>query len=153
MPPAPRYTDSNGYVSIEVPERKDIEVILRKDGFQTKRQILNLQADPNRTITVYLQRAIKSDTQSPSLPSTTNLPSPQRWKFMGSASTGESISVDTSSIYKSNGTIQFNYKIGSDLIAANADCDNNRWYVARYGRWYSPQSQPTQSMLNYVCES
>ena len=53
--PAPRYTDSNGYVSVQIPKREDIEVILSKDGFQTKRQIMNLQADPNRTITVYLQ--------------------------------------------------------------------------------------------------
>jgi hypothetical protein len=70
---------------------------------------------------------------------------------MGAASTGESVSVDTNSINKANETIRFNYKIGNDLIAANADCNNNRWYADGYG-WYSPQSQATQKMLNYVCK-
>ena len=54
--PVSKYTDRNGYVNVEIPKRKDIEVILRKDGFETRRQILNLQADPYRTITIYLQR-------------------------------------------------------------------------------------------------
>ena len=65
--PAPRYTDRNGYVSIGIPQRKDIEVILRKEGFETRRQFLNLQADPNRTITIYLQRIPVDVTSDPTL--------------------------------------------------------------------------------------
>jgi hypothetical protein len=61
--PSPKYTDSNGYVSIEIPKRKDIEVILRKNGFRAKRQILNLEADRNRTVTIYLDR-ISADKDS-----------------------------------------------------------------------------------------
>ncbi|MBD1861818.1 MULTISPECIES: hypothetical protein [Trichocoleus] len=64
--PISRYTDSNGYVNIEVPRRKDIEVILSKDGFQLKRQILNLQVDPNETFTIYLQRATSDESSSQS---------------------------------------------------------------------------------------
>jgi hypothetical protein len=55
--PAPRYTDSNGYVSIEIPERSDIEVVISKEGFQSNRRTLNLQADPNKTVTIYLESA------------------------------------------------------------------------------------------------
>lgn len=81
----------------------------------------------------------------------TPLQSAQDWKFIGSASTGEVVYVDSSSIRKSEGSIGFNYKIGNELISARADCDNNQWYANGYGR-RSPQSQATQSMLNYVCK-
>lgn len=54
--PSSRYTDSNGYVSIEVLERKDIEVILIKNGFETKRHILNLQVTPNQPFTLFMER-------------------------------------------------------------------------------------------------
>jgi serine/threonine protein kinase len=77
-------------------------------------------------------------------------PLSQGWKLMGSASTGESVYVDSNSIKKSGGDIRFTYKIGNELISANADCGNNRWYAKGYG-WNSPQSQATQSMVNYVC--
>ena len=89
------------------------------------------------------------------------LPSPiaERWKFMGvSTKTREEIYVDNGSINNSSGTIRFTYKIGNDLISASADCDANRWYAKNkntgedYG-WISPQSQATQSMMNYVCKS
>jgi hypothetical protein len=92
-------------------------------------------------------------------PQTSPLPVPERWKFMGvSTKTGEEVYVDNSSIDKASGTIRFTYKIGNDLITASADCDANRWYAKNkntgedYG-WTSPQSQTTQSMMNYVCKS
>lgn len=59
--PSPRYTDSNGYVTIEIPKRKDVEIVLRKNKFQTKRQILDLQTDLNRTFTVYLDRLTETE--------------------------------------------------------------------------------------------
>ena len=100
-------------------------------------------------------------TTAPSIDSPTSIdlpgsspetvPPTQRWEFMGAASTGEPISVETNSINQANDTIWFNYKIGDELIASKADCDDNRWYADGYG-WYSPQSQATQDMLNYVCE-
>ena len=41
-----------------------------------------------------------------------------RWEFMGSAVTGETVSVDSSSINMSGGTVNFTYKIGNDKITA-----------------------------------
>jgi hypothetical protein len=78
-------------------------------------------------------------------------PSEPRWKFMGTAATGESVSVDTDSIQQINGTLRFTYQIGSEMVAARADCNNNQWYTERYGN-YTPQSEATQSLLNHVCD-
>lgn len=72
------------------------------------------------------------------------------WEFMGVASTGEGISVNRNSIDKSASSVDFEYKIGDELISASADCKSNRWYAEGYG-WYSPQSEATQKMLNFVC--
>jgi hypothetical protein len=58
--------------------------------------------------------------------------------------------VDSDSIKSSMGNVQFRYKIGNETIAANADCNGKRWYASGYG-WYSPASQATQKMLDYVC--
>ncbi|PZO58297.1 MAG: hypothetical protein DCF15_05760 [Phormidesmis priestleyi] len=70
---------------------------------------------------------------------------------MGTAASGESVSVNTSSIRLSGSSVDFEYKIGEELIVASADCGENRWYVEEYG-WYSPQSSATQAMLNFVCQ-
>jgi hypothetical protein len=53
--PTSRYTDSNGYVDINIPRRDDIEVILSKSGLRTKRLILNLLTGENRTLTIYME--------------------------------------------------------------------------------------------------
>lgn len=74
-----------------------------------------------------------------------------------STNTNEAVYVDNTSISKSGGTTNFTYKIGNDLINANAECERNRWHSVNkntgedYG-WNSPQSQATQSMMNYVCK-
>ena len=73
------------------------------------------------------------------------------WKLMGTASTGESVYVDTASIRKSGKETEFAYKIGNELVDARADCQSNRWYASKYG-WNSPQSSATQEMLNFVCK-
>lgn len=52
--PASRVTDSNGYVSIEIPKRDEVEVVFSKDGFQSLRQSINTNADTNKTVTFYL---------------------------------------------------------------------------------------------------
>lgn len=72
------------------------------------------------------------------------------WEFMGFALTGEAISVNINSVNKSDSSLDFEYKIGDELISASADCKNNRWYAKGY-EWYSPQSEATQKMLNFVC--
>lgn len=52
-----RATDSNGFVRINIPRRNDIEVTIRKQGFQTKWQIINLSADSQRTVTYFIEKA------------------------------------------------------------------------------------------------
>jgi hypothetical protein len=85
--------------------------------------------------------------------------SKERWEMMGASSkTGEQVYLDRSSISKSGALIDFNYKIGNDVLEAKADCDSNRWSAINkitgtdFG-WNSPQSKATQSMMNYVCNT
>jgi hypothetical protein len=73
------------------------------------------------------------------------------WQFIGTASTGESVFVDSSSIKESADAVDFTYRIGGEVLVARADCSGDRWYVNKYDRWYSPSSQATQDMLSYVC--
>lgn len=60
------------------------------------------------------------------------------WQFVGNASTGESVFVDSSSIKKSADAIDFTYRIGGEVLVARADCSGDRWYLDKYGEWYSP---------------
>ncbi|MEM9948368.1 MAG: protein kinase [Cyanobacteria bacterium P01_D01_bin.36] len=95
----------------------------------------------------------------PALPSSTIPPEPVLspapsqfdWRFMGTASSGESVSVNANSIILEGDLLSFEYKIGEELILASADCFENQWYTELYG-WYSPQSRATQEMLNFVCQ-
>lgn len=87
---------------------------------------------------------------SPSTPAST-IPSPT-WEFMGFASTGEGVSVSVNSVNRLDGSVDFDYKVGDELISASADCDGNQWYTKDYG-WYSPRSEATQKMMNFVCKS
>jgi len=54
--PAPRFTNSDGYVRIEIPNRNDVDVVIKKEGFYDLNRTINLKADPNRTITYLLER-------------------------------------------------------------------------------------------------
>jgi len=74
----------------------------------------------------------------------------QRWQSTGLASTGEMLAVDNESISVENGRVVFKYRIGNETIFAKADCNNNEWYTEEYGS-YSPKSEATQRMMNYVC--
>ncbi len=68
-----RKTDSNGYVRIRIPSRKDVEVVLSKEGFQTIHQVINLAVDSQRT-RIYQLNAVSSQS-SPSSPNPSNSPS------------------------------------------------------------------------------
>jgi hypothetical protein len=54
--PAPRVTNTDGYVRIEIPKRDDVDVVIKKKGFHDLNRTINLKADPNRTITYFLER-------------------------------------------------------------------------------------------------
>ena len=74
------------------------------------------------------------------------------WAYMGQASSGESIYVNRHSIvYQEQNQVDFVYKVDDEVIAGTAYCQENRWYASESGT-FSPSSQATQSMINYVCE-
>ncbi len=75
----------------------------------------------------------------------------ENWVYMGKASTGENIYVDADSIFAGREGKRFIYRIGNETLTAAANCNNNTWYVLEYDETYSPQSEATQQMLNYVC--
>lgn len=75
----------------------------------------------------------------------------ENWIYMGDASTGEKIYIDADSISSGREGVRFIYKIGNETLQAAANCDANTWYVLEYEQTYSPQSDATQSMINYVC--
>jgi hypothetical protein len=108
---------------------------------------------PSVNVNTPTSSLVPSTALPPTPPPTSSSPSQSnpRWEFMGSAVTGETVSVDSSSINKSGGTVNFTYKIGNDKITARADCNDNKWYADGYG-WQSPKSKTTQDMLNYVCK-
>ena len=62
--PAPRMTNTDGYVEIDIPERNDIRIILRKDGYNTIDRIINLKADKQKTITYEMKKIPSSDQSS-----------------------------------------------------------------------------------------
>jgi hypothetical protein len=84
--------------------------------------------------------------------STTLSAKANNWVYMGTASTGEEIYVSSDGIYWDDGW-RFMYSIGNEVIYGKAYCDSNQWYAEGYNQYYSPQSQATQSMLNYVCSA
>lgn len=53
--PENRRTDSNGYTSIEIPYREEVEVRITKEGFNELKQNINLNADTDKTVTYYLE--------------------------------------------------------------------------------------------------
>jgi hypothetical protein len=120
---------------------------------------------PEPSASVTPSSVVRESTVSP-LPSVSASPSPlvslspspsvdrtvqSTWQFIGTASTGESVFVDSSSIKKSADAISFTYRIGGEVLVARADCSGDRWYVNKYDKWYYPSSQATQDMLSYVC--
>lgn len=53
--PEPRLTNSDGYVSIEIPSRDDVDVIVKKEGFLDLNRTINLAADPGKTVIYFLE--------------------------------------------------------------------------------------------------
>ena len=51
-----RRTDSNGYVSINMPSRQKIEVVMSKEGYITQRKTISLEIDSENTETYYLEK-------------------------------------------------------------------------------------------------
>ena len=54
--PTTKFTDENGYTSMEIPERGDIQITLTKSGYKTRNFTINLQNDKNRTGPEYMEK-------------------------------------------------------------------------------------------------
>lgn len=53
--PEPRLTNSDGYVKIEIPSRDDVDVVIKKEGFEDLNRTINLSADEDRTVPYFLE--------------------------------------------------------------------------------------------------
>ncbi|MBD2625038.1 carbohydrate-binding protein [Trichormus variabilis] len=68
--PPSKFTDSNGYVQINIPERNDIKIYLSKKGYKTRDYILNLLADPDSNKEIELEQEPESVLPVPETPNT-----------------------------------------------------------------------------------
>lgn len=60
--PISKYTDKNGYTSIQLPKRDDVEVVLSKQDFVTQRININLLVESGRVRTIYLEKSASSSS-------------------------------------------------------------------------------------------
>lgn len=63
--PTERITTDDGYAQIEIPSTEDIEVTISKEGYETRKHIINLKIDPGRNRTYQLKKKI-NPSSSPS---------------------------------------------------------------------------------------
>jgi len=63
--PTERITTDDGYAQIKIPSTEDVEVTLSKEGYETRKHIINLKNDPaeNRTFQLKKKQA-KSNSRS-----------------------------------------------------------------------------------------
>lgn len=78
-------------------------------------------------------------------------PAKAEWVAMGKAVTGENIYVDKDSISQGREGMRFIYEIADETLQAAANCETNTWYVLEYDQTYSPESEATAKMIDYVC--
>ncbi|MGB5961531.1 MAG: hypothetical protein WBG73_12775 [Coleofasciculaceae cyanobacterium] len=82
-PSVRKYTDRNGQRGISIPSTRAVEITLRKRGFKTAPDTINLQVDPKKTKTFYLEpepsqpRLNQSSMLVPSTPASNSSPSPK----------------------------------------------------------------------------
>ncbi|MBW4546323.1 MAG: carboxypeptidase-like regulatory domain-containing protein [Symplocastrum torsivum CPER-KK1] len=63
--PTERITTDDGYVQIKIPSTEDVEITLSKEGYETRKHIINLKNDPGENRTFLLKRKqIKSNSSS-----------------------------------------------------------------------------------------
>ncbi len=74
---------------------------------------------------------------------------------LGTASGGQTIRLDTSSIPRARRSMswgtKFAYYLGNERLEAEAHCGRQVWTVE--GQEYKPQSQTTRNMLSIVCSA
>jgi hypothetical protein len=63
--PTERITTDDGYAQIKLPSTEDVEVTISKEGYETKKHIINLKNDPDENRTFQLKRT-QTKPNSPS---------------------------------------------------------------------------------------
>lgn len=63
--PTERITTDDGYAQIKLPSTEDVEVTISKEGYETRKHIINLKNDPDENRTFQLKRTqIKPNSPS-----------------------------------------------------------------------------------------
>ena len=74
---------------------------------------------------------------------------------LGTASTGQTVTLDTNSVSRSQrGTglfISARYYLGDERVDADISCRDNYWVVSGESTQYRPQSQATRNLLSVAC--
>lgn len=74
---------------------------------------------------------------------------------LGTASTGQTVTLDTNSVSRSQrGTglfISARYYLGDERVNADISCRDNYWVVSGESTQYRPQSQATRNLLSVAC--
>ncbi len=87
-------------------------------------------------------------------PVTISAPAPAGVLVLGTASTGQTISLDTNSIPFDDGAYaQATYYLGDERLEATIHCGQNYWTVKGDSTRYTPQSQATQNLVTLACQS
>jgi hypothetical protein len=76
---------------------------------------------------------------------------------LGTASTGETVTLDTDSVSRERaaGTGYFitaTYYLDNERIDATISCRYNTWFVEGDSTEYTPQSQATRNLISTACE-
>lgn len=54
--PTTIYTNSSGYARLEIPSRDDVDIVLRKQGYEVRTETINLSTDPRRNKSFRLRK-------------------------------------------------------------------------------------------------
>jgi hypothetical protein len=54
--PIRKVSDRNGYIELELPERKSVDVLLQKAGFKPTKETIDLRVDPSKTRPILLEK-------------------------------------------------------------------------------------------------
>jgi hypothetical protein len=72
---------------------------------------------------------------------------------LGTASTGQTVSLDTNSIPFDDGAYaQATYYLGEEKLAASIHCGQSYWTVKGDSTRYTPQSKATQNLVTIACQ-
>ncbi len=76
---------------------------------------------------------------------------------LGTASTGETVTLDTDSVSRerASGTGYFitaTYYLDNERIDATISCRYNTWFVEGDSTEYTPQSQATRNLISTACD-